>query len=322
MPNEKSESEEKLERTLEQGFASIESEAAADKTLSALEEQASGQNEGDIVESQPPETAARAAEKIESSAEASKEQRATAVLAETAEQIAQEPAGVERLDEAIGAAARDRPSDPERLRRGRRLLRKRLFRRLRPLQALDAIAFTEINALPHPTAVDRAVSLFSQLMTGGHVWAVVILIDALQDRRHARRAALGVLPALWLTTFTVEQGIKRFFRRRRPFISIVRAIVVGRKPGSYSFPSGHSAAAFAGATLLAIYYPRGTKFFRLIAGLVAFARVYVGAHYPGDVISGSVAGAILGRSYRAVFLKLIGAKHGPDSARHAGHSKT
>jgi membrane-associated phospholipid phosphatase len=311
MPNEKSDSEEKLERALEQGFASIESEAAAEKTLSDLEKEAGGLNERDIVESQAPETAARVVEKIESSAEASKEQRAAAVIAETAEQIAQEPTGVERLDTAIGAAARDKPTDPERLRRGRRLLRKQLFRRLRPLQALDAIVFTEINALRHPPAVDRAVLLFSRLMTGGHAWAIVILIDALQDRRHSRRAALGVLPALWLTTFTVEQGIKRFFRRRRPFISIVRAIVVGRKPGSYSFPSGHSAAASAGATLLAIYYPRGAKFFRVIAGLVAFARVYLGAHYPGDVISGSIAGAILGRSYRAVFLKLVGVKHRP-----------
>jgi len=105
---------------------------------------------------------------------------------------------------------------------------------------------------------------------------------------------------LYLATYTVEIPIKRYFRRKRPFISIVRAIVVGRKPGSYSFPSGHSAAAFAGATLLQAYYPRARPVLFAIALLVAFSRVYLGAHYPGDVLSGSLAGAGLAKVYRTL----------------------
>ena len=107
-----------------------------------------------------------------------------------------------------------------------------------------------------------------------------------------------------LATATVEHPIKKWFRRRRPFVSLVEAIIVGRKPGSYSFPSGHSAAAFAGALLLAREYPGGARGFFGLAWLVAFSRIYLGAHYPGDVISGSLLGMVLARIYSRVLRKM------------------
>ena len=196
---------------------------------------------------------------------------------------------------------RTRPTETSR----RRQLRKRLFRRLGPLQAIDAIVFTEINNLPHPPAFDRLVARFSFLMTGGHAGAVVILLNAPRNPRVARRAVVGALPALWLTSFTVERVIKRFFRRRRPFIRLVRAIQVGRKPGSYSFPSGHAASSFAAATLMGIYFPRGTPWFRLVATMVGLSRIYLGVHYPGDVLIGGMTGAVLARIYRRMLLVIF-----------------
>jgi len=96
----------------------------------------------------------------------------------------------------------------------------------------------------------------------------------------------------------VEFPIKYYFRRRRPFIDLVQAIAVGKKPGTYSFPSGHSAASFAGAWLLCRHYPRLAPLWYSVAALVGFSRVYLGAHYPGDVLSGAVLGTLLAEGAR------------------------
>jgi len=118
------------------------------------------------------------------------------------------------------------------------------------------------------------------------------------DRRRGLRALRQVPPPLWLATMAVEFPIKYYFRRRRPFIDLVQAIAVGKKPGTYSFPSGHSAASFAGAWLLSRHYPRLAPLWYSIAGLVGFSRVYLGAHYPGDVLSGAVLGTLLAEGAR------------------------
>ncbi|HET6319948.1 MAG TPA: phosphatase PAP2 family protein, partial [Chloroflexota bacterium] len=91
----------------------------------------------------------------------------------------------------------------------------------------------------------------------------------------------------------VEYPIKAYFRRRRPFVEIVRALVIGKKPGSWSFPSGHTAASFASAWVLSTVWPRRAPAFFSLAATVGLSRIYVGAHYPGDVTSGALAGLVL-----------------------------
>jgi hypothetical protein len=143
-----------------------------------------------------------------------------------------------------------------------------LFKRLGPLQAVDTFVFIQINQLPHWKLSDRFLTRLSWLISSGTGWLLFFLLAMLVDRQRGLKAARAVAPALWLATATVEHPIKKWFRRRRPFISLIEAIIVGRKPDGYSFPSGHSAAAFAGALLLAREYPASARgfFWASIAG--------------------------------------------------------
>jgi undecaprenyl-diphosphatase len=294
---------EKAERALQKGFAEVETPSEASAALDKVEAAAGNMEEKDVPDEIGPSNPAEQAEAIKIAADTTPpKDRPAAVLSNAAVQVASAPPENRMaLDEAIGKAANpSETEEPRQVRHGRALLRNELIKRLKPFDAIDATLFIQINHLPHPRLLDGLISRFSWFMTGGHAWILVLALNALSDRRRAINAGLAVLPALYLATYTVEIPIKRYFRRRRPFISIVRAIVVGRKPGSYSFPSGHSAAAFAGATLLQACYPRGRWLFFAIALLVAFSRVYLGAHYPGDVLSGGVAGGALAKLYRTL----------------------
>ncbi len=289
-------------KALQRSFAEVKNDRDAEAALDQLE-QNDDVREEEIPDREPEARAGEQSAAIRTAVDsAARSDKPAAGLAETAVQVASASEGYV-LDDAIEEAARDEASP--RVERGRSLLREALLRRLKPFDAVDTWVFLAVNHLPHPRWVDRAFWHFSRVMTGGHAWLLVLALAMAKDRPSGWRIAARVLPALYLTTFLVEVPVKRYFRRKRPFISIIRAVVVGRKPGSYSFPSGHSAAAFAGATLLSRPFPRWRGVFFAVAGLVAFSRVYLGAHYPGDVVTGGLLGTMLARTFRAVFRTLF-----------------
>lgn len=98
----------------------------------------------------------------------------------------------------------------------------------------------------------------------------------------------GAIVSSWL----LAEGSKRLFNRGRPFIWDTEIAPLIKTPSSSSFPSGHSATAAAGAITLSVLYPAFAVPLLLAGFLVVLSRVYLGVHYPFDVLAGVLIGTV------------------------------
>jgi undecaprenyl-diphosphatase len=90
-----------------------------------------------------------------------------------------------------------------------------------------------------------------------------------------------------------SMGLKALVDRPRPPLRYSEPKTLVALPHDASFPSGHAATSFAAATMLVFAFPRLAPFLYVLAAAVAFSRVYVGVHYPLDVIGGAVLGVLV-----------------------------
>jgi membrane-associated phospholipid phosphatase len=160
-------------------------------------------------------------------------------------------------------------------------------------QRMDAWLFLYVNLRSHHSDwLDAGMWLFTQLGSFGFALLVAVALLLARLRRAAIVLLLGML-TLWLMVETV----KALTDRSRPFTLLEGARVVGWKALGLSFPSGHTSQAFFMATLMSRHFHLGlgiTAALYLLALFVGLTRIYVGAHYPRDVIAGALLGSVWG----------------------------
>ena len=158
---------------------------------------------------------------------------------------------------------------------------------------VDEAVYRAVAQTPTP-ALDRGMSTLSQAANYSRLWIGSAAVLALLGGRRGRRAAAQGLVSVAVTSAVVNIAVKRAGRRGRPDRPEDQAAEREvRMPTSLSFPSGHSASAFAFATGVGHQLPVAALPLHAAAGLVAYSRVHTGVHYPGDVVVGSMLGTAL-----------------------------
>ncbi len=163
------------------------------------------------------------------------------------------------------------------------------------VQSLDSRILYLLRTHAHTPRIERAVASFSRLGEHGGVWLALGLAGRTfsgGERRQGWQRALAVVAG----TYIANTVLKLLVRRRRPELPGLPPLT--STPTHFSFPSAHTATSFAGARLYSRLGLPAAPLYGL-AGALALSRLYLGVHYPSDVLAGAALGTATARLFGA-----------------------
>ncbi len=172
------------------------------------------------------------------------------------------------------------------------------------IQAADAGALIFIQEHLRASLLTAVLIFYTTLGNNGLLWIGISLL--LLCFKRTRTAGLLALVAMLLGLLCCNVALKNIVSRPRPYLSVESLLPLLAPPDPDSFPSGHTCAAFAAAGIWLRTLP--SRFFRaaalVAAAVMGFSRMYVGLHYPTDVLAGMCIGLLCAFIIWHIYLKV------------------
>ncbi|MEW8957154.1 phosphatase PAP2 family protein [Clostridium sp.] len=160
------------------------------------------------------------------------------------------------------------------------------------IESLDNAILLFINDILSNPVLDKVMVFITSLGNLGLIWiAISLILIAIKKYRNIGFICLG---ALIINLILGEGILKNLIERPRPNGELNGITMLIPRPITYSFPSGHTSSAFAAALVLSTYLKKYSWGFWLLAGAIAFSRLYLYVHYPSDILGGIILGLISG----------------------------
>jgi len=172
------------------------------------------------------------------------------------------------------------------------------------LYSIDVSVFYFINHTLSCGALNKFFTIITNVNNWYIAYIILLGISFIKGGRKGKIAAIGVLLLILLTDQLSARIIKEIFHRVRPCNALANVITPLGCNGTFSFPSNHAVNNFAAAVFFYKLFPKIKWAVFIAAGLVALSRVYIGVHYPSDILGGAIIGSAFGYIFAIAALKL------------------
>ena len=168
---------------------------------------------------------------------------------------------------------------------------------------IDLYLFNLINSFAGRWAwLDYLAMFFAQYFEY-FLWLGLLIFLAISFKKYWKMVVEAIVASVF-TRFVLVEVIRWLWFRPRPFVTLNFVPLINQSAKEASFPSGHASFYFALSTIVYCYNKKAGILFFIASALIVIARVFVGIHWPSDILAGAVLGILTGWLIDKLFKKL------------------